>query len=61
MGFAPWTRAAFFSRVAEWEPRGLRLTGTPRAAAVDDGDAAGRRIGGFPELRNPVRRLRSTD
>jgi 2-keto-4-pentenoate hydratase/2-oxohepta-3-ene-1,7-dioic acid hydratase in catechol pathway len=57
MRFAPATLVAFFSRVFEWEPGDLLLTGTPGAAAVEDGDVAACRIDGFPELSNPVRRL----
>jgi 2-keto-4-pentenoate hydratase/2-oxohepta-3-ene-1,7-dioic acid hydratase in catechol pathway len=57
MRFAPAMLVAFFSRVFEWEPGDLLLTGTPGAAVVEDGDVAGCRIDGFPELQNPVRRL----
>ncbi|HEV2439191.1 MAG TPA: fumarylacetoacetate hydrolase family protein [bacterium] len=56
MRFAPAMLVAFFSRVFEWEPGDLLLTGTPGAAVVEDGDVAGCRIDGFPELQNPVRR-----
>jgi 2-keto-4-pentenoate hydratase/2-oxohepta-3-ene-1,7-dioic acid hydratase in catechol pathway len=58
MRFAPAMLVAFFSRVFEWEPGDLLLTGTPGAAVVEDGDVAGCRIDGFPELSNPVRRPR---
>jgi len=60
MRFAPAMLVAFFSRVFEWEPGDLLLTGTPGAAVVEDGDVAGCRIDGFPELRNPVRRTHTT-
>lgn len=56
MRFAPAMLVAFFSRVFEWEPGDLLLTGTPGAAVIEDGDVAACRIDGFPELRNPVRR-----
>jgi 2-keto-4-pentenoate hydratase/2-oxohepta-3-ene-1,7-dioic acid hydratase in catechol pathway len=56
MRFAPAMLVAFFSRVFEWEPGDLLLTGTPGAAVIEDGDLAGCRIDGFAELRNPVRR-----
>ncbi|HLW48749.1 MAG TPA: fumarylacetoacetate hydrolase family protein [bacterium] len=56
MRFAPAMLVAFFSRVFEWEPGDLLLTGTPGAAVIEDGDVAGCRIDGFPELANPVRR-----
>ena len=59
MRFAPPMLVAFFSRVFEWEAGDLLLTGTPGAAVVEDGDIAGCRINGFPELRNPVRRVRA--
>ncbi|MHB8730733.1 MAG: fumarylacetoacetate hydrolase family protein [bacterium] len=60
MRFAPAMLVAFFSRVFEWEPGDLLLTGTPGAAVVENGDVAGCRIDGFPELRNPVRRAHTT-
>ena len=56
MRFAPAMLVAFFSRVFEWEPGDLLLTGTPGATVIEDGDEAGCRIDGFPDLRNPVRR-----
>jgi 2-keto-4-pentenoate hydratase/2-oxohepta-3-ene-1,7-dioic acid hydratase in catechol pathway len=56
MRFAPAMLVAFFSRVFEWEPGDLLLTGTPGAAVIEDGDVAACRIDGFPELSNPVRR-----
>lgn len=57
MRFAPAMLVAFFSRVFEWEPGDLLLTGTPGAAVIESGDMAACRIDGFPELSNPVRRL----
>jgi 2-keto-4-pentenoate hydratase/2-oxohepta-3-ene-1,7-dioic acid hydratase in catechol pathway len=56
MRFAPAMLVAFFSRVFEWEPGDLLLTGTPGAAVIEHGDVAACRIDGFPELSNPVRR-----
>lgn len=61
MRFPPAMLVAFFSRVFEWEPGDLLLTGTPGAAVVEDGDVAGCRIDGFPDVQNPVRRLRPAD
>jgi 2-keto-4-pentenoate hydratase/2-oxohepta-3-ene-1,7-dioic acid hydratase in catechol pathway len=61
MRFAPAMLVAFFSRVFEWAPGDMLLTGTPGAAVVEDGDVAGCRIDGFPELSNPVRRVRRGD
>jgi 2-keto-4-pentenoate hydratase/2-oxohepta-3-ene-1,7-dioic acid hydratase in catechol pathway len=58
MQFAPAMLVAFFSRVFEWAPGDMLLTGTPGAAVVEDGDVAGCRVEGFPELSNPVRRVR---
>ena len=57
MRFPPAMLVAFFSRVFDWEPGDLLLTGTPGAAVIEDGDVAGCRIDGFQELRNPVRRV----
>lgn len=59
MRFSPAALVAFFSRVFEFEPGDLVLTGTPGAAVIEDGDEVACRLEGFPELRNPVRR-RST-
>ncbi len=59
MRFSPPALVAFFSRVFEFEPGDLVLTGTPGAAMIEDGDEVACRLEGFPELRNPVRR-RST-
>ncbi len=56
MQFSPATLIAFFSRVFEFEPGDLLLTGTPGAAVIEDGDEVACRLEGFPELRNPVRR-----
>jgi 2-keto-4-pentenoate hydratase/2-oxohepta-3-ene-1,7-dioic acid hydratase in catechol pathway len=56
MQFSPAALVAFFSRVFEFEPGDLLLTGTPGAAVVQDGDEVACRLDGFPELRNPVRR-----
>lgn len=56
MAFSPPALVAFFSRVFEFEPGDLLLTGTPGAAAIEDGDEVACRLEGFPELRNPVRR-----
>ncbi len=58
MLFSPATLVAFFSRVFEFEPGDLLLTGTPGAVPIEDGDEVACRIDGFPELRNPVRRPR---
>ncbi len=56
MRFSPPALVAFFSRVFEFEPGDLVLTGTPGAAVIEDGDEVACRLEGFPELRNPVRR-----
>jgi len=56
MQFSPATLVAFFSRVFEFEPGDLLLTGTPGAVVIGDGDEVACRLEGFPELRNPVRR-----
>jgi len=56
MLFAPAALVAFFSRVFEFEPGDLLLTGTPGAAVIADGDEVACRLEGVPELRNPVRR-----
>jgi len=56
MVFSPERLLAFTSRVFEFEPGDLLLTGTPGAVPIHDGDVAACRIDGFPELRNPVRR-----
>ncbi len=56
MMFSPAALVAFFSRVFEFEPGDLLLTGTPGAVVIEDGDEVACRIDGFPELRNRVRR-----
>jgi 2-keto-4-pentenoate hydratase/2-oxohepta-3-ene-1,7-dioic acid hydratase in catechol pathway len=56
MVFSPERLLALTSRVFEFEPGDLLLTGTPGAVPIDDGDEAACRIDGFSELRNPVRR-----
>lgn len=56
MMFSPAALLAFFSRVFEFEPGDLLLTGTPGAVVIQDGDEVACRIDGFPELSNPVRR-----
>ncbi len=56
MLFAPAMLVAFFSRVFEFEPGDLLLTGTPGAAVIEDGDEVACRLEGIPDLRNPVRR-----
>lgn len=54
MTFPPAYLVSFHSKVATMLPGDVLLTGTPRAAAIKDGDVAECRIDGFETLVNPV-------
>jgi 2-keto-4-pentenoate hydratase/2-oxohepta-3-ene-1,7-dioic acid hydratase in catechol pathway len=54
MTFSPEFLVSFHSKVMTLLPGDIISTGTPGAVVISDGDVAGCRIDGFPELSNPV-------
>ena len=56
MTFSPYRLVAFHSRVMTLLPGDVISTGTPGAVAIEPGDVAECRIGGFGPLVNPVGR-----